>query len=182
MQGAHTQLGSHTIQTHGVRLVRKHTHDWVVLILLAALVIGLHYAPPFKRFVGEDMMTGIRYPVKPSTVPGWAVPIISMLCPWVIFICIYFARRDVYDLHHATLGLLFAVLITAVFTDVIKVAVGRPRPDFFWRCFPDGKQLYDQVTGDVICHGEKSFLTDGRKSFPSGHTSCKLAPMSAHRH
>ncbi|PWZ46050.1 putative lipid phosphate phosphatase 3, chloroplastic [Zea mays] len=49
-------------------------------------------------------------------------------------------------------------------------AIGRPRPDF-WRCFPDGKQLYDQVTGDVICHGEKNFLQDGRKSFPSGHNS-----------
>ncbi|KAL5673151.1 hypothetical protein ACJX0J_017457, partial [Zea mays] len=49
-------------------------------------------------------------------------------------------------------------------------AIGRPRPDF-WRCFPDGKQLYDQVTGDVICHGEKNFLQDGHKSFPSGHNS-----------
>jgi hypothetical protein len=39
-------------------------------------------------------------------------------------------------------------------------------------------QLYDQVTGGVICHGEKSFLTDGRKSFPSGHTSCKFVPLT----
>ncbi|CAO2185556.1 unnamed protein product [Urochloa humidicola] len=175
VQGA--QLGSHTIQTHGVRLARKHTHDWVVLILLAAVVVGLHYASPFNRFVGKDMMTDIRYPVKPSTVPAWAVPIISILCPWVIFISIYIARRDVYDFHDATLGVLFAVLITAVFTDVIKTAIGRPRPDFFWRCFPDGNQLYNQVTGDVICHGEKSFLTDGRKSFPSGHTSWSFAGL-----
>ncbi|KAF8705053.1 hypothetical protein HU200_031311 [Digitaria exilis] len=172
-----TELGPHTIQTHGVRLARRHTHDWVVLILLAALVVALHYAPPFNRFVGKDMMIDIRYPVKPSTVPAWAVPVISILCPWVIFISIYIARRDVYDLHHAVLGVLFAVLVTAVFTDVIKTAVGKPRPDFFWRCFPDGTQLYDQVTGDVICHGEKSFLTDGRKSFPSGHTSWSFAGL-----
>ncbi|KAL5227529.1 hypothetical protein ABZP36_015794 [Zizania latifolia] len=171
------QLGSHTIQTHGVRLARKHMHDWIVLVLLAAVVIALHFVAPFSRFVGKDMMADISYPVERSTVPAWGVPIISILCPVVIFVSMYIARRDVYDLHHATLGVLFSVLITAVVTTVLKNAVGRPRPDFFWRCFPDGKQLYDQVTGGVICHGEKSFLKDGRKSFPSGHTSWSFAGL-----
>lgn len=167
----------HTVQTHGARLARKHTYDWIVLVLLAAVVLALHYTPSFIRFVGKDMMADIRYPVRQSTVPAWSVPIISVVCPVAVFIALYIARRDVYDLHHATLGVAFAVLITAAFTDVIKNTVGRPRPDFFWRCFPDGRQLYDQVTGAVICHGEKSFLTDGRKSFPSGHTSWSFAGL-----
>ncbi|EHA8589780.1 putative lipid phosphate phosphatase 3, chloroplastic [Cocos nucifera] len=87
------------------------------------------------------------------------------------------SRRDVYDLHHAILGLLFSVLITGVITDALKDAVGRPRPDFYWRCFPDGKELYDPVTGNVICHGERSLLKDGHKSFPSGHTSWSFAGL-----
>ncbi|XP_020252656.1 lipid phosphate phosphatase 2-like isoform X3 [Asparagus officinalis] len=171
-------MQSHTVQSHGFKLAKTHLHDWVILFLLLGLMIGLGVMAPFYRFVGKDMMSDLRYPHKSSTVPFWAVPVIAVLLPVAIFVAFYFRRRDVYDLHHAILGIFFSVLITGVLTNAIKDAVGRPRPDFFWRCFPDGKELYDRVTGRVICHGEKSLMNAGHKSFPSGHTSWSFAGLS----
>ncbi|KAM7524240.1 hypothetical protein LguiA_014142 [Lonicera macranthoides] len=170
------QLGSHTIRSHGFSVARIHMHDWFILMLLVIIEIVLNVIHPFYRFVGKDMMEDLKYPLKSNTVPIWAVPIYAVLLPMAIVLFVYFRRRDVYDLHHAILGLLFAVLITGVLTDAIKDAVGRPRPDFFWRCFPDGKDVYDQL-GNVICHGDRGVIREGHKSFPSGHTSWSFAGL-----
>ncbi|CAI9110640.1 OLC1v1010701C1 [Oldenlandia corymbosa var. corymbosa] len=170
------QPGQHTVRTHGAMLARTHIHDWLILMLLFAAVIILNLISPFYRFIGKDMMDDLKYPMKQDTVPAWSVPIYSAVLPIVIFLFFYFRRRDVYDLHHAILGVLFSVLITAVITDAIKDSVGRPRPDFFWRCFPDGKDVYDRL-GNVVCHGQKHLIDNGHKSFPSGHTSFSFAGL-----
>ncbi|XP_058091412.1 lipid phosphate phosphatase 2-like isoform X2 [Magnolia sinica] len=166
------QLGAHTVKSHGIKVARTHMHDWIILLLLIIIDVILNVIRPFYRYVGKDMISDFMYPLKDNTVPFWAVPMIAILLPFAIVIAIYFRRRDVYDLHHAILGLLFSVLITGVITDAIKDAVGRPRPDFFWRCFPDGNALYDNITSNVICHGDEKVIKEGHKSFPSGHTSC----------
>nr|XP_027188586.1 putative lipid phosphate phosphatase 3, chloroplastic isoform X2 [Cicer arietinum] len=170
------QLGSHTMRSHGYAVAKTHMHDWIILLLLVLIDIILYIIHPFYRFVGKDMMADLKYPLKSNTVPVWAVPVFAILLPIVIFFVVYIRRRDIYDLHHALLGLLFSILVTAVITDAIKNAVGRPRPDFFWRCFPDGKDVYDKW-GDVICHGDKNIIKEGHKSFPSGHTSCSFAGL-----
>ncbi|KVH97606.1 lipid phosphate phosphatase 2-like isoform X1 [Cynara cardunculus var. scolymus] len=170
------ELGAFYMKSHGTTVARIHMHDWLILILLLIIEIVLNIIHPFYRFVGKDMMTDLRYPMKENTVPVWAVPLYAVLLPIVVFIFIYFKRRDVYDLHHAVLGLLFAVLITGVLTDAIKDATGRPRPDFFWRCFPDGLDEYDRW-GNVKCHGEEGDIREGHKSFPSGHSSWSFAGL-----
>ncbi|PSS13442.1 Lipid phosphate phosphatase [Actinidia chinensis var. chinensis] len=170
------ELGAHTVKSHGTTVARNHMHDWLILLLLGVIEIILYIIHPFYRYVGEHMMTDLKYPLKDNTVPVWAVPMYAVLLPIVIFVLFYFRRRDVYDLHHSILGLLFAVLITGVLTDAIKNAVGRPRPDFFWRCFPDGIDNYDKW-GNVICHGKDSVIKEGHKSFPSGHASWSFAGL-----
>ncbi|KAJ3674375.1 hypothetical protein LUZ60_004991 [Juncus effusus] len=174
---ADTQLGVHTIRSHGAKVARFHLYDWIILVLLAVTYGLLNIIEPFHRFVGRDMMNDLRYPLKGNTVPFWAVPIIAIIGPVLIISGIYIKKKNVYDLHHAILGLLFSVLITAIITEAIKDGVGRPRPDFFWRCFPDGKEVYDNVTTNVICHGSKAVIKEGHKSFPSGHASASFAGL-----
>lgn len=165
------------LRTHGKQVARLHLFDWIVLLLLVAMYAVLGMVQPFHRFVAEDMMASLRYPMKGNTVPSWAVPIVAIVVPMIFIVGIYIKRRNVYDLHHAILGLLFSVLITAILTVAIKDAVGRPRPDFFWRCFPDGVPKYNNITGGVICHGQRSVIEEGHKSFPSGHSSACFAGL-----
>ncbi|VAH11025.1 unnamed protein product [Triticum turgidum subsp. durum] len=187
------------LRTHGAKMARRHMYDWIVLLLLAAIEVVLNLITPFHRFVAEFMMDDLRYPMKPNTIPVWAVPIYAVILPMLIFAAIYVKKKNAYDLHHAILvrqfiqntalvissercvgkfaGLLFSVLITGVLTDAIKDGVGRPRPNFYYRCFPDGVPNYEAVTRQVICHGDAKVIKEGHKSFPSGHTSWSFAGL-----
>lgn len=65
----------HTIKSHGLSVARIHIHDWIILLLLVVIYIVLNVIGPFHRFVGKDMMTDLKYPMKDNTVPGWSVPV-----------------------------------------------------------------------------------------------------------
>ncbi|MCO5609910.1 hypothetical protein L7F22_064145 [Adiantum nelumboides] len=166
-----------TLRGATYKLLRFHLRDWIALLTLAIVDGVLNLISPFNRFVGKTMIGDLMYPLLPNTVPVAVVPVVAIVIPLIVFMTFFLFSKDITDLHHATLGLLFSVLITGVVTDAIKDATGRPRPDFFWRCFPDGVEAFNNSTGNVICHGLTSVVKEGYKSFPSGHTSWSFAGL-----
>lgn len=74
---------AYTIKSHGASLARNHSNDWIMLVLLGVIEIILNVIRPFHRFVGKDMMTDLKYPLKDNTVPVWAVPV-SFHCLFII--------------------------------------------------------------------------------------------------
>jgi len=68
-----------TFQSPGSKLALTHKHDWLILVLLAVIDGLLNLVEPFHRYVGENMMTNLMFPLKKDTIPMWAVPV-SICC------------------------------------------------------------------------------------------------------
>ncbi|KAL7021771.1 hypothetical protein ACKWTF_012012 [Chironomus riparius] len=113
-----------------------------------------------------------RYPNRESYVPITILWPIVVLIPLSIFILNLIITRHVKDFKSALLGYSLSFGLNGVIIDTIKLLVGRPRPDYFARCWPDGVMNSEQV-----CTGEYWSVIDGRKSFPSGHSSFSFATL-----
>ena len=81
--------------------------------------------------------------------------------------------------HESTyLPLAISLILTSFLTDLIKNAVGRPRPDLLARCKPaPGTQPDTLVTFAVCTETDHHVLHDGWRSFPSGHSSFSFAGL-----
>ncbi|KAG0613024.1 hypothetical protein M758_6G070600 [Ceratodon purpureus] len=162
------------------RLFYNHWTDWIFIIILIVLWGVCQIVTPFQRYVGAAnfVTQSIMYPYKSNTIPFQVVPVIALVIPFIFIFTHFCYRRNVRDLHHAFLGLLTTVALTALITDSIKVGIGRPRPHFYARCFggTNMNATYD-ATGNVVCTISKDLMKEAYKSFPSGHTSWSFAGL-----
>ena len=81
-------------------------------------------------------------------------------------------QPGVHKAHVTILGLFISLSLSSFLADVVKNAVGRPRPDLIARCKPaKGTPEHELVTIDVCTQQDQHKLHDGWRSFPSGHSS-----------
>ncbi|KAL8910372.1 MAG: hypothetical protein Q9171_004326 [Xanthocarpia ochracea] len=158
---------------------RSYAADYTGFLLLAlGYTFILTIAEPFHRMFSLDNIAiqfphakVERVPVRYNILYSGVVPLIIILISTLLIHPSKSPNR--YHKAHVTgLGLLISLILTSFITDVIKNAVGRPRPDLLARCKPaKGTPAHQLVTIDVCTEKDHHTLHDGWRSFPSGHSS-----------
>lgn len=165
------------IQVRNVATVLHDSPDiWSELLvrgLLLTLVCLIHVTVrPYMHCLTPTDFDSYKRPRRDSFVPLWVMIALVVFVPLMFFVFPVLVSRNYVDSTQSFLAWTLALSVNALITETVKLAIGRPRPDFFYRCFPDGKMTeelaYSEATKDII---------DGRKSFPSGHSSFSFCSM-----
>ncbi|KAJ7446764.1 lipid phosphate phosphatase 1 [Mycena latifolia] len=150
-------------------LDRSYLIDWIVVATLWILSQLAEHLPVFQRdfYVADPV---INHPHEHSQIGGALNHFIALLVPAGIVTAVGLYRLSFVRLHHGILALLAGRGLARLFTTVLKNRVGRLRPDFLARC------KWDDVK--MKCTGKVADILDGRRSFPSGHSSAAFAGMT----
>ncbi|KAL8786633.1 MAG: hypothetical protein Q9213_002662 [Squamulea squamosa] len=157
---------------------RSYAAEYIgFLLLLTGYMFILTIAEPFHRMFSLDNIaiqfphTKVeRVPVRYNILYSGIIPLTIILIS-TLLIHLSSTPNRYHKAHVSALGLLISLILTSFITDVIKNAVGRPRPDLLARCKPaKGTPAQQLVTIDVCTEKDHHVLHDGWRSFPSGHT------------
>lgn len=149
-------------------IARWSVVDWLVTMLLFVLAMWADHWPPIERDIRPQLHDpSIQYPhttADAQVVPSYLLWRLSVLVPLLVLVPLALSPpRSVPSarlLSELWLGLLSSVATAFLFVCLVKVRVGRLRPDFIARCHPE----------HGVCTGDPAVITEGRKSFPSGHS------------
>ncbi|CAG9773023.1 unnamed protein product [Ceutorhynchus assimilis] len=153
--------------------ISTHVSELSLRALLSIVYFWLNQQQPFIRFIEEEELWMYRYPSVPSIIPKWSLYLLLILIPTLMFLIEFSINQRPTDIIKGIYALTLVYAMNGIFTITLKLLVGRPRPNFFMRCFPDGYGTdINQCTGDYIGY------MDGRKSFPSAHSTFAFSGMT----
>lgn len=171
-------------------LLARDAFDWLAVLILLIIALSIDEGEPHRTYMHAEDVWQWSYPVLPNTVcvaffsctdapsrnsqrvlsPSWVVIPICFVLPVAVFAGLHGVRRlDRPALTKLSLGVFVSGALTFVTTNAVKLLVGRLRPSFATRCWPNG--LVNGLPGVPSCPGDAAAVRQGRKSFPSGHTS-----------
>lgn len=158
--------------------------DWVTIAFLIAISLVLEVVEPFHRvFSLEDL--DLYHPFSTQeTVPIYLLLLLLLIVPTATIVLMSYLkltdwRSYLLLVHTSLVAFLLSVVFTGFFTNFGKVFVGRPRPDFLARCKPSpDTPTTGYVTSSVCTTNDSRVLSDGFRSFPSGHSSIAFASFN----
>ncbi|CUA74169.1 putative diacylglycerol pyrophosphate phosphatase 1 [Rhizoctonia solani] len=168
-------------RTRKIQLLFSYLPDWIVTCGLAAAFFALDRIDGFQReFSLSDTTIEHTYTLH-ERVPNWMLMVICFGVPTVVMpIVNMLTVRSWWDWHNSMLGLVLGLATTGAVTQVVKVTVGRPRPDAIARCKPaqnpEGNG-YGLVTTAICTQTDAYIMKDGWRSFFSGHSSLSFAGL-----
>ncbi|RVD91808.1 PAP2-like phosphatidic acid phosphatase [Tubulinosema ratisbonensis] len=135
---------------------------WVIFLFTASIIVMIifHYLPPLEYLKYSYYRN--NNPFKEETIPMWYIYTFYIIVPCILFGIVFILKDFTYK--NVFLIVFFYLFTHSAITctcEVLKILVGEKRPDFLARCKPLGG----------TCTGIKKEITEGKKSFPSGHTA-----------
>jgi diacylglycerol diphosphate phosphatase/phosphatidate phosphatase len=157
--------------------VDYHFIDFIVLAVLAVVWFFMNRMTPRRLYVPKKDPR-CSYPHYNTGITETQNLIIVLVTPLSVYLFLYIllkARVELkfikkFDLFLVIIGHFGSVVVSNIFANIIKLQVGRPRPDFFTVLGPN-------ATSESLCPEDlsKKEFDEEFKSFPSGHSASAMS-------